>query len=117
MEGHEDVTGLDLTNLGLNFDTASSRSNTDPIPVPETEVGGILRRDLDERIKRSGLQFLGAAGLGAGMEMMDETARRQKERILLVWLFGWRDVLCRLEYRAPAADCWRDIFLVKRLLR
>jgi hypothetical protein len=49
--------------------------------VLETEVRGILRRDLDERIKRSGLQFLGTAGLGAGMEMMDESARRQKERI------------------------------------
>ena len=64
-------------------------------------MGGILRRDLDERIKRSGLEVLSAAGLGAGMEMMDESASCQKERILFVWLFGWRDVLCRLEYRAP----------------
>jgi len=96
------VTGLDLTNLGLNFDTASSRCKTDPIPVPEMKVGGILRRDLDERIKRSGLQFLGAAGLGAGMEMMDETPRCQKERILLVWLSVGAVLLRKNKYRAPA---------------
>ena len=100
MEGQKDVPRLDIADGHLRFHAAAPRRNANPIPGLHADFLRIMRCDLQTFIRRGRPQCRRASRLCAGVEMLDESAGREQERIILVRLFGGRHTMRRLEDRA-----------------
>ena len=96
------MPGQDVADPGRRLGLAAARGHLDHVALGDPEPLGVLRGDLHEGVGRGVVQGLRPAGLGPGVEVVDDPAGGQPERIVVVGLLVRRLVVGGLEDR-PAA--------------
>ena len=85
MEGHEEVPGMDIDDPRRRLQHAAAGGEAQHVAVPDIQPRRVLARDLHIGVRRRRAQRLGAAGLGAGVEVMHQATGGQQEGVVSVW--------------------------------
>ena len=102
VERHEHHAGADAADAGAGLDRAAGRRDADQVALGDAERGGVGGVELDPHVGRGGVELRGAAGLGAGVELVDGPAGGEQQRVLVVGHLRRRLVVGGVQERPPA---------------
>jgi len=80
VERHKDVTLGDLADLGRALERAARRLDEDHVARLGAEGLCVLVRDLHKHVRRGVFEFLGAASLGASVELVHDATGAARGR-------------------------------------
>src|SRR6187455_1227184 len=109
VEGDEDDTRFDPGQAGRDDDLAAPRADLDKLALVDPKPRAVHVGDLDECVGGRTVERRRTGRLCAGVEVVDDAARGQQERVLLVWLLGRGYVLRALDDR-PALRVSSRVF-------